>query len=56
MNYFGVYHSDYSRSNSGIFDAPCITVGRMMLCARGAFSRGMRISHSCSVSSSSRLT
>jgi len=40
MNYFGVYHSDYSRSNSGIFDAPCITVGRMMLCAGGAFSRG----------------
>ena len=40
MNFFGVYHSDYSRSNSGIFDAPCITVGRMMLCARGAYSRG----------------
>ena len=43
MNYFGVYHSDYSRSNSGIFDAPCITVGRMMLCARGAFSRGKQL-------------
>lgn len=40
MNYFGVYHSDYSRSNSGIFDAPCITVGRMMLCGRGMESRG----------------
>ena len=39
MNFFGVYHSDYSRSNSGIFDAPCITVGRMMLCAHGAASR-----------------
>ncbi len=43
MNYFGVYHSDYSRSNSGIFDAPCITVGRMMLCAGGAFSRGKQL-------------
>ena len=43
MNYFGVYHSDYSRSSSGIFDAPCITVGRMMLCARGAFSRGKQL-------------
>ncbi len=40
MNFFGVYHSDYSRSGSGIFDAPCITVGRMMLCAHGAVSRG----------------
>lgn len=40
MNFFGVYHSDYSRSGSGIFDAPCITVGRMMLCARGTVSRG----------------
>ena len=40
MNYFGVYHSDYSRSGSGIFDAPCITVGRMMLCARGICARG----------------
>ena len=40
MNFFGVYHSDYSRSGSGIFDAPCITVKRMMLCAHGAVSRG----------------
>ena len=40
MNFFGVYHSDYSRSGSGIFDAPCITLGRMMLCARGTVSRG----------------
>ena len=38
MNYFGVYHSDYSRSGSGIFDAPSITKGRMMLCAHGAAS------------------
>ena len=40
MNCIGVYHSDYSRSGSGIFDAPCITKGRMMLCAHGAYSRG----------------
>lgn len=39
MVYFGVYHSDYSRSGSGIFDAPCITKGRMTLCAHGAASR-----------------
>lgn len=39
MNYFGIYHSDYSRSRSGIFDAPCITKGRMTLCAHGAASR-----------------
>lgn len=40
MNYFGVYHSDYTRSGSGIFDAPCITKGRMMLCAHDAQSSG----------------
>ena len=40
MHYIGVYHSDYSRSGSGICDAPCITKGRMMLCAHGATSRG----------------
>lgn len=40
LNIFGVYHSDYSRSWSGIFDAPCITKGRMMLCAHGAASEG----------------
>ena len=39
MNYFGVYHSDYSRCGSGIFDAPCITKGRMTLCAHGVASR-----------------
>ena len=45
MNYFGVYHSDYSRAGSariggGICDAPCMTKGRMTLCARGMASRG----------------
>lgn len=40
MTFFGVFHSDYTRSASGIFDAPCITKGRMMLCAHGAASRG----------------
>ena len=40
MNYFGVYHSDYSRTGSGVCDAPCITKGRMTLCARGIASQG----------------
>ena len=40
MNYYGVYHSDYSRSGSGICDAPCITKGRMTLRAHGAASQG----------------
>ena len=40
MRYFGVFHADYSRSHAGIFDAPCITKGRMTLCAREAASDG----------------
>ena len=40
MNYFGVYHSDYTRRGIGVCDAPCITKGRMTLCADGAASRG----------------
>ena len=40
MNYYGVYRSDYSRSGGGICDAPCITKGRMMLCARDTASEG----------------
>lgn len=40
MHYFGVYHSDYSRPTGGALDAPCITKGRMTLCARGSVSRG----------------
>ena len=47
MNYFGVYHADYSRSGSGIFDAPCITKGRMMLCAHGTASRGGVLAMTC---------
>ena len=40
MEFFGVYHSDYTRQGCGIFDAPCITKGRMTLCAHGAASQG----------------
>lgn len=40
MNIFGVCHSDYSRSGGGICDAPCITKGRMMLCAKETASEG----------------
>ena len=40
MNYFGVYHSEYNRAGSGVCDAPCITKGRMTLCARGVASQG----------------
>ena len=45
MNYFGVYHSDYSRAGSarvdgGVCDAPCMTKGRMTLCADGIASEG----------------
>ena len=45
MNYFGVYHSDYTRSGGsrvagGVCDAPCMTKGRMTLCARGVASAG----------------
>ncbi len=45
MNYFGVYHSDYSRAGSaradgGVCDAPCMTKGRMTLCAEGIASEG----------------
>ena len=45
MNYFGVYHSDYSRSgrarvDGGVCDAPCMTKGRMTLCAEGIASEG----------------
>ena len=43
MNYFGIYHSDYTRSGSGIFDAPCITKGRMTLCAYGVESSGGKL-------------
>ncbi len=43
MNYFGVYHADYSRSNGGICDAPSISKGRMMLCAKDIASEGSLI-------------
>ena len=40
MGCFGVYHSDYSRPAGSVGDAPCITKGRMTLCARDAVSEG----------------
>ena len=45
MNYFGVYHSDYSRTGSarfggGFCDAPCMTKGHMSLCARDVATKG----------------
>lgn len=33
MNYLGAYHSNYQRPAAGICDAPCVSKGRMMLCA-----------------------
>ena len=43
MKYYGICHSDYSRSVGGICDAPCITKGRMVLCARDIASQGQLI-------------
>lgn len=40
MNFFGVYHSGYARSNGGICDAPCVTKGGMSLSAAEAVSEG----------------
>lgn len=40
MNYLGVYHSNYPRSTAGICDAPCVSKGRMMLCAEETASEG----------------
>ena len=40
MNYFGVYHQDYAQRNISTCDAPCVSKGRMMLCARGICSEG----------------
>ncbi|MBR1560129.1 MAG: asparagine synthetase B [Clostridia bacterium] len=38
MNWFGVYHQDYVQRNGSICDAPCVSKGRMMLCAYGSAS------------------
>ena len=43
MNYFGVYHQDYLRRGGGICDAPCVSKGRMMLCAHAAATRDQLI-------------
>lgn len=40
MNYFGVYHGDYSHSGSVICDALCISKGRMTLCGKDIASEG----------------
>ena len=40
MNYLGVYHSSYPRSTAGVCDAPCVSKGRTMLCARETASEG----------------
>ena len=43
MNYFGVYHADYARSNAGICDAPCVTKGRMSLSGQAVASEGQLV-------------
>lgn len=40
MNYYGVYHQDYVQRNGSICDAPCISKGRMMLCAHASATQG----------------
>ena len=40
MDYFGVYHQDYVQRNGSICDAPCVSKGRMMLCAYGSVTQG----------------
>ena len=40
MNYYGVYHQDYIQRNGSICDAPCISKGRMMLCAHASATQG----------------
>ncbi len=46
VNFFGVYHSGYSRSNGGICDAPCVTKGGMSLSAPDMVSEGQLIAMS----------
>ena len=50
MNYYGVYHQDYLRRGGGICDAPCISKGRMMLCADGTASEGSLLAMVSSIS------
>lgn len=47
MNYLGVYHSNYPRSTRGICDAPCVSKGRMMLCAADTASQGRLLAMAC---------
>lgn len=43
MNYLGVYHSNYPRSTAGVCDSPCVSKGRMLLCAPETASEGRLI-------------
>ncbi len=47
MNYLGVYHSNYPRSTRGICDAPCVSKGRMTLCAADSASEGCLLAMAC---------
>ena len=47
MNYLGVYHTQLSRSTRGICDAPCVSKGRMTLCAADSASEGCLLAMAC---------
>lgn len=40
MNYFGVYHKEYMRTIKNVCDTPCISKGKMSLCAKDIASEG----------------
>ena len=40
MKYYGVYHADYMRTIKKACDAPCVSKGRMTLCAEDIASEG----------------
>lgn len=40
MKYYGVYHADYMRTIGKACDAPCVSKGRMTLCAEDIASEG----------------
>lgn len=40
MSYYGVYHADYQRVIQKVWDAPCVSRGRMTLCAEDIASQG----------------
>lgn len=43
MNYLGVYRANYPRSTASICDAPCISKGKMTLCAQNVLSEGAQM-------------